>query len=239
MSQKNMAESLKTNLEMISQWGVDILPRAQKTSVSQEENKPEIKMNSQNLSFNESRLKQLCDDEIGNCTRCVLHKGRTKLVFGVGNPNAELMFVGEGPGADEDLKGEPFVGRAGQLLTKMIEAMGLKREDIYIANLIKCRPPNNRNPEPSEIAQCMPFLKKQIEIIGPKVIVSLGKFASQTLLQTEVPITKLRGEFQNYGPSKLMPTYHPAFLLRNPNMKKFVWEDLQKVMKELGIVAGC
>ncbi len=174
-------------------------------------------------------------NEIGDCTRCVLHKGRHQLVFGVGNPNASLMFIGEGPGADEDLKGEPFVGRAGQLLTKMIEAMGIKRSEVYIANVVKCRPPGNRNPEPVEIATCIPFLKQQIEIIRPKVVVTLGKFASQTLLQTEIPITKLRGEFQTYEGAQLMPTYHPAFLLRNPNMKRAVWEDLKKVMKKLGL----
>ena len=192
-----------------------------------------------------SRGKESCEEllkdlraEIGDCTRCVLCKGRTNIVFGVGNPKAQLMFVGEGPGADEDLKGEPFVGRAGQLLTKMIEAMGLKRSDVYIGNIVKCRPPNNRNPEPDEIAACMPFLKKQIEVINPEVLVCLGKFAAQTLLQTETPISKLRGEFQNYGDIKLMPTYHPAFLLRNPNMKKAVWEDLKMVMKVLGLRVG-
>ena len=148
------------------------------------------------------------------------------------------MFVGEGPGADEDAQGEPFVGRAGQLLTKMIEAMGLKRSDVYIANIVKSRPPGNRNPEPAEIATCLPFLKKQIEIIQPKVIVCLGKIAAQTLLQTEIPITKLRGQFQDYGGIQVMPTYHPAFLLRNPPMKKFVWEDLKKVMSLLGLPLG-
>lgn len=173
--------------------------------------------------------------EIGECTRCPLHKGRTNLVFGVGNPQASLMFVGEGPGADEDLKGEPFVGRAGQLLTKMIEAMGLQRQDVYIANVVKCRPPGNRNPEPVEIDTCLPYLKNQIEIIQPKIIVALGKFAAQTLLQTEIPITKLRGEFHDYGGAKMMPTYHPAFLLRNPTMKRAVWEDLKKVMSVLGL----
>lgn len=174
-------------------------------------------------------------DEIGDCKRCELSKGRLNIVFGLGNPKAQLMFVGEAPGADEDKTGEPFVGRAGQLLTKMIEAMGLTRADIFIANIIKCRPPGNRPPEPTEIAQCMPFLKKQIEAVKPKVIVCLGKFASQTLLQTEIPITKLRGEFQNYGDIQIMPTYHPAFLLRNPAMKKPVWDDLQKVMGVLGL----
>lgn len=173
--------------------------------------------------------------EIGDCTRCRLNQGRTHIVFGVGNPSADLMFIGEGPGADEDLQGEPFVGRAGQLLTKMIEAMGLKRSDVYIANIVKCRPPGNRNPEPDEIATCIPFLKKQIEAINPRVIVCLGKFAAQTLLQTEIPITKLRGDFFDYGKNKIMPTYHPAFLLRNPNMKRAVWEDLKKVIGYLGL----
>lgn len=187
-------------------------------------------------------------DHIGDCTRCRLHQGRTHLVFGVGNPEAQLMFVGEGPGRDEDLQGEPFVGRAGQLLTKIIEAMGLKRSDVYIANVVKCRPPENRNPAPDEIATCSPFLLKQIETIHPKVIVCLGNFAAQTLLATEQKITGLRGRLHLW-PSpfvkemlhanipaesiKLMPTYHPAFLLRNPNMKKPVWEDMKIVMKEL------
>lgn len=170
---------------------------------------------------------------IGNCTRCVLHKGRTHIVFGVGNPKAALMFVGEGPGADEDQKGEPFVGRAGQLLTKMIEAMGVKRDDVYIANIVKCRPPGNRNPEPDEISTCIPFLHQQIALVGPKVIVCLGKIAAHSLLQTQIPITKLRGDWQEFKKIKVMPTFHPAFLLRNPNMKRPVWEDLKKVMELL------
>ncbi len=186
--------------------------------------------------------------EIGDCTRCRLCEGRTQVVFGVGNPHAKLMFVGEGPGRDEDRQGEPFVGRAGQLLTKIIEAMKLKREDIYIANVVKCRPPENRNPAPDEIATCSPFLLRQIEIIRPKIIVCLGSFAVQTLLHTESKISSLRGRFHPW-PSlvvkerwttslpensiQLMPTYHPAFLLRNPNMKRPVWEDMQKVMEDL------
>jgi len=164
-----------------------------------------------------------------------LPKDSTWSASGVGNPHAQLMFVGEGPGGDEDRQGEPFVGRAGKLLTRIIEAMGLKRSDVYIANIVKCRPPGNRNPEPVEIATCLPFLKKQIDIINPKVIVCLGKVAAHTLLQTEIPITKLRGELYDYGDSQLMPTYHPAYLLRNPAMKKPVWEDLKKVMALLGI----
>jgi uracil-DNA glycosylase family 4 len=171
---------------------------------------------------------------LGECTRCKLAAGRTHVVFGVGNPRAELLFVGEGPGADEDQQGEPFVGKAGQLLTKMIEAMGFRREDVYIANVVKCRPPGNRNPEPDEIAACEPFLRAQIAAISPKVIVALGKFAAQTLLRDPTPISKLRGRWSSYGGVKLMPTFHPAYLLRSPEEKKRAWEDLQLVMKELG-----
>jgi uracil-DNA glycosylase family 4 len=171
---------------------------------------------------------------IGDCQRCKLCSGRTNLVFGVGNPNAKLMFVGEGPGRDEDLQGEPFVGRAGQLLTDIItKGIGLKRDDVYIANVVKCRPPENRNPEPDEVAACEPFLKKQIDLIRPKIIVGLGKFAVQTLLQSKVPITKVRGNWHSYHGIKLMPTFHPAYLLRNPADKKLVWEDIKKVIKEL------
>jgi uracil-DNA glycosylase family 4 len=171
---------------------------------------------------------------IGDCRRCKLCSGRTNLVFGVGNPHAALMFVGEGPGRDEDLQGEPFVGRAGQLLTDIItKGMGLKREDVYIANVVKCRPPENRNPEPDEVAACEPFLKKQIDLIRPKIIVGLGKFAVQTLLQSKMPITKLRGNWHSYHGIKLMPTFHPAYLLRNPADKKLVWEDIKKVIKEM------
>jgi uracil-DNA glycosylase family 4 len=171
---------------------------------------------------------------IGDCRRCKLCSGRTNLVFGVGNPNAELMFIGEGPGRDEDLQGEPFVGRAGQLLTDIItKGMGMRREDVYIANVVKCRPPENRNPEPDEVAACEPFLKKQIELVRPRIIVALGKFAVQTLLQSKAPITKLRGQWHSYHGIKLMPTFHPAYLLRNPADKKLVWEDIKKVIKEL------
>lgn len=174
-------------------------------------------------------------DAIGDCRRCKLCAGRTHLVFGVGNPNAELMFVGEGPGRDEDLQGEPFVGRAGQLLTDIItKGMGMKREDVYIANVVKCRPPENRNPEPDEVAACEPFLKKQIDLVRPRIIVGLGKFAVQTLLQSKAPITKLRGNWHSYHGIKLMPTFHPAYLLRNPADKKLVWEDIKKVINELG-----
>jgi DNA polymerase len=169
--------------------------------------------------------------EIGpQCTRCKLHTlGRKQVVFGVGNPNADLMFVGEAPGADEDIQGEPFVGRAGQLLTKIIEAIGMKREDVYIANVIKCRPPGNRNPEPDEVECCEPFLFRQIDAIKPKVIVALGKFAAQSLLRTTDPITRIRGREYAYRNAILMPTYHPAYLLRNPASKREVWEDMKRV----------
>ena len=162
-------------------------------------------------------------EDIGDCTRCKLHTlGRQQVVFGVGNPNADLMFVGEAPGADEDVQGVPFVGRAGQLLTKIIEAIDMKREDVYIANLIKCRPPGNRNPEPDEMEQCEPFLLRQIDSIKPKVIVALGKFAAHALLKTTEPITKLRGREFPYRDAVLMPTYHPAYLLRTPSAKRQV-----------------
>ncbi|MFL5272223.1 MAG: uracil-DNA glycosylase [Anaeromyxobacteraceae bacterium] len=175
--------------------------------------------------------------DLGECTRCKLAGGRTTLVFGTGNPRAELMFVGEGPGADEDQQGEPFVGKAGQLLTKMIEAMGFRRDEVYIANVVKCRPPGNRDPEPDEIEACEPFLKAQIAAVGPRIVVALGRFAVQTLLRDPTPISKQRGRWRAYEGVKLMPTFHPAYLLRNPPEKKRAWEDLQLVMKEFGKLA--
>jgi len=169
--------------------------------------------------------------EIGpDCQRCKLHTlGRRQVVFGVGNPDADLMFVGEGPGGDEDIQGEPFVGRAGQLLTKIIEAIGMKRSDVYIANVIKCRPPGNRNPEPDEVERCEPFLFRQIDTVKPKVIVALGKFAAQSLLKASDPITRLRGREYRFRSATLIPTFHPAYLLRNPSSKREVWEDMKKV----------
>jgi uracil-DNA glycosylase family 4 len=174
-------------------------------------------------------------EDIGDCTRCKLHKGRTNIVFGVGNPKAQLMFVGEGPGHDEDIKGEPFVGRAGKLLTQMIEAMSLRREDVYIANVVKCRPPENRLPEKDEITTCSPFLMRQIDVIKPKVVCCLGSCAAQTLLQTTQGISRFRGEWFDFRGAKLIATYHPAYLLRNPPAKSEVWKDLQKVMAVLGL----
>jgi uracil-DNA glycosylase len=173
--------------------------------------------------------------ELGECTRCKLHKTRTNIVFGVGSPEARLMFVGEAPGEDEDLQGYPFVGKAGQLLTKMIEAMGLRREDVYICNTVKCRPPNNRNPEPDELLACEPFLKGQLVAVKPEAIVTLGKFAAQALLREQTPISRLRGQWREYEGIPVMPTFHPAYLLRSPAEKGKVWEDLKQVMKRLRI----
>ena len=173
---------------------------------------------------------------IGDCQRCKLAPHRTQIVFGVGNPNADLVFVGEAPGRDEDLRGEPFVGMAGQLLTDIIvKGMKIRREDVYIANIIKCRPPQNRDPEPDEIAACEPFLKQQLTLIKPKAIVTLGKFAAQCLLKTRTPITRLRGVWADYQGIPLMPTFHPAYLLRNPADKRLVWQDIQKVIAALGL----
>ncbi|MES0362326.1 MAG: uracil-DNA glycosylase [Desulfobacteria bacterium] len=169
--------------------------------------------------------------DLGACERCKLHKGRKHIVFGVGNPRAKLAFVGEGPGHEEDIQGEPFVGKAGQLLTKILRAIGLTREDVYICNIIKCRPPGNRNPEPDEIAACIPFLRRQLRAIGPGLICALGTFAAQTLLATKTPISRLRGNFYTYEGIHLLPTYHPAFLLRNPAKKADVWEDMQKLQE--------
>ena len=232
--------SLRRHLQRQQRMGVRFVARPGVAAMTPTatENKKAVADKVERVSTNSDRgevrsLEELRDD-IGDCRRCKLHSGRTHVVFGIGNPNAKLMFVGEGPGRDEDLKGEPFVGRAGQLLTDIItKGMGLTRDDVYIANVVKCRPPENRNPEPDEVASCEPFLKKQIELIRPKIIVALGKFAVQALLQSKVPITRLRGNWHTYMGIKLMPTFHPAYLLRNPADKKLVWEDIKKVMKEM------
>jgi DNA polymerase len=182
-----------------------------------------------------SAAMQLIREELGECTRCALHKGRNKLVFGDGSPMARLMFVGEGPGADEDTQGLPFVGKAGQLLNNMIAAMGLKREEVYIANVVKCRPPNNRVPEPEEGATCSPFLFRQIDVVRPEVLVALGATAATWLLGTRQPLAGLRGRVHGVRATKLIVTYHPAYLLRDPRQKKEAWADLQIAMKELGL----
>ena len=203
---------------------LDVFPAASTTSLFEAMNKIE----------GDTLLKIHAD--IGDdCTRCKLHRGRTRLVFGDGNPNAQLVFVGEGPGRDEDAQGLPFVGRAGKLLTQMIEAMGLQRQDVYICNVVKCRPPENRTPEKDEVETCSPFLLRQLDAIAPKVIVCLGSVAAQTLLETNRGISHFRGEWLEFRGRKLMATYHPAYLLRNPSAKGEVWKDLQKVMAILGL----
>jgi uracil-DNA glycosylase family 4 len=169
--------------------------------------------------------------DLGTCQKCRLHKGRKHIVFGAGNPHAKLVFVGEAPGYEEDLKGKPFVGKAGQLLTRILRAIELTREDVYICNIIKCHPPGNRNPEPDEIAACIPYLRRQLKAIRPGLICALGSFAAQTLLETDTPISKLRGRFHLYESTPLLPTYHPAYLLRNPGKKRDVWEDMQKLQE--------
>jgi len=174
-------------------------------------------------------------EDLGDCTRCKLHRTRNQIVFGDGSPQAQLVFVGEGPGADEDAQGLPFVGRAGKLLTQMIEAMGLTRRDVYICNVVKCRPPENRTPEKDEVATCSPYLFRQLDVLKPRVIVCLGSVAAQTLLETNRGISHFRGEWMNFRGYKLLATYHPAYLLRNPGAKGEVWKDLQKVMAELGL----
>lgn len=192
-------------------------------------------------SFNETEMTseqalRTIREEIGDCTRCVLHKqGRKQIVFGVGNPRADIMFIGEAPGADEDIQGEPFVGRAGQLLNNMISAMGIRREDVYIANIIKCRPPGNRTPEREECDTCSPFLMRQIEVVKPKIIVALGAVAAKTLLGVNDAMINLRGRIYDFKNTKLAVTYHPAYLLRDPRQKKETWKDLQMVMKYLGM----
>ncbi len=180
-------------------------------------------------SSNEVETLEMIQRDLGDCQRCKLHKGRRHIVFGAGNPKARLVLVGEGPGYEEDVQGIPFVGQAGQLLTKILRAISLTREEIYICNIIKCRPPGNRNPESDEIAACMPFLRRQIRAIRPRLICALGTFAAQRLLETDTPISRLRGDFHTYDNTPLLPTYHPAFLLRNPAKKRDVWEDMQKL----------
>ncbi|MGE5893728.1 MAG: uracil-DNA glycosylase [bacterium] len=183
-------------------------------------------------------LDRLKDETIGDCTRCRLSAQRTNVVFGEGDPDCEIMFIGEGPGEDEDRQGRPFVGKAGQLLRNLIRKMGLKSEEVYIANVVKCRPPGNRNPLEDEIDTCIPFLKEQIEIISPKVIVLLGNVALQGLLKSRLRITAARGKFQSYGGIPVMPTFHPSYLLRNPRDKWLTWQDAVEVLKYLGRDAG-
>lgn len=194
---------------------------------------PKQKINKTETSSSYENLLSNLACDVAGCQACPLSQTRKNVVFGDGNPNAKIVFVGEAPGADEDEQGLPFVGRAGQLLTNIIKAMGLERKDVYICNILKCRPPGNRNPLPEEIRLCEPFLKKQLRLIAPEIICALGSFAAKTLLKTETPITALRGRFHSYEGISLMPTYHPAYLLRNPSAKKMVWDDIQLIMKEM------
>ncbi len=236
-----LVTSLRRHLERRQRAGIRLVPRGDvqektslKASVANPMSGTEVDLFADLTAVHGAGSLEELRAAIGDCRRCKLWSGRSHLVFGVGNPQARLMFIGEGPGRDEDLQGEPFVGRAGQLLTDIItKGMGLKREDVYIANVVKCRPPENRNPEPDEVASCEPFLKKQIDLVRPEIIVALGKFAVQTLLQSKMPITRLRGKWHTYHGIKLMPTFHPAYLLRNPADKKLVWEDIKQVIKEM------
>ena len=215
---KNINEvigDLKSYLEYLKGMGITSLPLS--------ENIPEKVIRSEILTLAEVRK------ELGDCKRCKLHRTRRTIVFGEGNENATLMFIGEGPGYDEDVQGRPFVGKAGQLLTKIIESINLKREEVYIANIVKCRPPQNRNPEPDEIESCNPFLMNQIRVIQPRIICALGTFSAQTLLKTDTKISALRGKLFDLEGIKVIPTYHPAFLLRNPERKREVWEDMKKI----------
>ena len=221
MDQKDqeIVADLKAYLEYLKGMGIAALPVA--------EEKVEKVIPSEAPTLEEIRK------ELGDCKRCKLHRTRTTIVFGEGNKKAKLMFIGEGPGYDEDVQGRPFVGKAGQLLTKIIQSIHLEREEVYIANIIKCRPPQNRNPEPDEIGSCSPFLRKQIQAIQPKIICALGTFAAQALLQTDAKITSLRGRIFDLDGIKVLPTYHPAFLLRNPDKKREVWEDMKQIAEWL------
>ena len=215
-----LINDLKTYLEYLKEMGITSLPVI--------ENIPEKKAVRPGIpTLADVRM------ELGDCKRCKLHRARQTIVFGEGNEKATLMFIGEGPGYDEDVQGRPFVGKAGQLLTKIIESINISREEVYIANIVKCRPPQNRNPEPDEIESCSPFLMRQILAIQPKIICALGTFAAQTLLKTDTKITALRGKLYEVEGIKVVPTYHPAFLLRNPERKREVWEDMKKIAEML------
>ena len=235
------AQALENYLRFCKEIGIEELPAgfaAGGIEIADTERNGTVLLSDRGKSRDSSAVKTLSEirEELGDCTRCRLCETRKSIVFGEGNPKARLVFVGEGPGRDEDIQGRPFVGRAGQLLTKIIRAMKLERKDVYICNVVKCRPPGNRNPQPDEVASCEPFLMKQIESINPEVIVSLGSVATGLMLKLKnFKMGQLRGTFHQYGDSKLMITYHPAALLRNPSLKKPVWEDMKLVMKELGI----
>ena len=216
--------SARSQLEYLSDLGVENLPG------NAADSEP---MQDLGIMPSQDETLEAIREDLGDCQRCGLGASRKKLVFGVGNPNARLVMVGEAPGREEDQKGEPFVGEAGRLLDRILLAMGMQRADVYICNVLKCRPPDNRDPQPEEVATCETFLVRQIAAIKPQVIVGLGRFAVQSLLQSKVPISRIRGEWQSYQGIPLMPTYHPAYLLRNPEGKRDVWEDMKEVMRRL------
>jgi uracil-DNA glycosylase family 4 len=226
---REVIADLRSYLEYLREMGIEAVPASE--DETQHRPSPPAQAAS-SLPLEEIR------HELGDCKRCKLHRTRRTIVFGEGSPKAALMFIGEGPGYDEDVQGRPFVGRAGQLLTRIIQSIRLQREDVYIANIIKCRPPQNRNPQPDEIEACFPFLQKQIEVIQPRIICALGTFSAQSLLRTTDKITALRGRLFDLGGIKLIPTYHPAFLLRNPDKKREVWEDMKQIMGLLGEKGG-
>ena len=238
----NIAKDIKSVLEFYQALGFDMLPIKIKSLVNSHQSLlktsdqwPMTNNRSVKLSDKVAALKAL-REEIGDCKRCRLSEGRTNLVFGEGNPDARIMFIGEGPGREEDLQSRPFVGDAGTLLTRLIEKMGFKREDVYIANIVKCRPPMNRDPEKDEIESCRVFVERQIEIINPEVIISLGRISAQTLIgDVALKITAIRGNFFDYKGTPLMPTFHPAYLLRNPKDKWLTWSDVQKVLEKLEV----
>lgn len=249
----NVVDSLKIVLEFYKELGFERLPLAIESRATSQESKIatdieklsnqalNAKLLTQNLSLDKENALSALRDEIGDCQRCKLSKGRTNIVFGEGNANAKIMFIGEAPGKEEDLQARPFVGDAGQLLTRLINKMGFERDEVYIANIVKCRPPMNRDPQIDEISTCFPFLEKQIEIISPDVIVSLGKISTYTLLEIKGPIskfsiTKVRGRFYNYKGIPVMPTFHPAYLLRNPKDKWLTWEDAQAVLRKIELL---
>lgn len=230
-AEKELIASLRGYLEELKESGIDALPFAAQVS------RPSLPATDDTTAAVVAGRGETLEDirgELGECFRCELGNARTNLVFGVGNPHARLVFVGEAPGRDEDLQGEPFVGEAGKLLTRIIQAMGFERSEVYICNVLKCRPPGNRDPLPSEVEACSSFMLRQIKAIKPEVVVALGKFAAQTLLQTKEIISRLRGRFHDYHGIPLMPTFHPSALLRDPAKKREVWEDMQQVMKLLG-----
>ena len=223
-----LAGALRSYLEDLRETGIDELPLEMPLSPPVDRpDAPDVSSGPARETLEEIRA------DIGDCRRCKLCEGRTHIVFGTGSAAARVLFVGEAPGRDEDLQGEPFVGEAGQLLTKMIAAMAFTRQEVYICNVLKCRPPGNRNPDPEEIALCSPFLRRQVQAIAPQVIIALGTFAAQTLLASREPISRLRGKFHDYHGTPLMPTFHPSFLLRSPEKKREAWSDLQQVMKFL------